>query len=263
MEAKHMKTVIFCGGRGMRLHEETEFRPKPLIEIGRQPILWHIMKIYAHYGYQDFILCLGYKGDMIKRYFLDYELVQNDFTIELGTNSPRFHSSHQEEGWRITLVNTGIEAYTGARLKRVQKYIDTDLFMITYADGVANINIQQLVDFHHRHGKVGTITAVRPLSRFGELELGKNSMVEAFKEKAPVEGGYINGGFFVFDHRIFDYVKDDDTCMLEYEPLVKLAKDEQLAAYIHRGYWHCMDTYRDWEELNREWAKSNPDWKIW
>lgn len=263
MEAKHMKTVIFCGGKGMRLHEETEFRPKPLIEIGGWPILWHVMRIYAHYGYRDFVLCLGYKGDMIKRYFLDYEAMQNDFTLELGTNNLQFHSLHQERGWQVTLANTGMEANTGTRLKRVQKYVDTDLFMVTYADGVANINIQQLVDFHRSHGKIGTITAVRPLSRFGELELRKDNIVETFREKAPVEGGYINGGFFVFDHRIFNYVKDDDACILEHEPLVRLAGDGQLAAYIHQEYWHCMDTYRDWETLNEEWAKSNPGWKIW
>lgn len=262
METKNMKTVIFCGGKGMRLHEETEFRPKPLIEIGRRPILWHIMRIYAHYGYQDFILCLGYKGDMIKRYFLDYEAMHSDFTLELGTNNLQFHSSHQEKGWRVTLTDTGIEANTGTRLKRIQKYIDSELFMVTYADGVANINIQQLVDFHRSHNKIGTITAVRPLSRFGELEI-VNNVVEAFREKAPVEGGYINGGFFVFDHRIFDYVEDDDACILEHETLANLARDDQLAAYIHHDYWHCMDTYRDWEALNEEWAKSNPGWKIW
>ncbi len=263
MEAKSTKVMILCGGRGMRLHEATDYKPKPLIEIGEKPILWHIMKIYAYYGYQNFVLCLGYKGEMIRRYFLDYQVINSDFTIRLGDDKPEVHSLCQEQEWKITLAETGLNAMTGARIKRIEKYVDSDLFMLTYGDAVANLNIKRLVDFHHTHNKIGTVTAVRPLSRFGELELGRDNTVKEFREKAVIHGDYVNGGFFVFDRRLFDYVVDDDNCSFEREPLERLAKDGQLAAYIHNGYWQCMDTYRDWQVLNQHWENGNPPWKVW
>jgi len=264
MANRNIKVVILCGGRGVRFREETEHRPKPLIEVGNKPILWHIMKIYAFYGYHDFVLCLGYKGEMIKKYFLDYELMNTDFTIQLGNRSrAHFHSVPEEKEWKVTLAETGLNAMTGARIKRIEKYIDSDLFMLTYGDAVANLNINQLVDFHRRHNRIGTITAVRPLSRFGELQVGTDSVVKEFREKAVIQGDYINGGFFVFDRRIFNYVNDDDNCTFEREPLERLARDGQLAAYIHNGYWQCMDTYRDWEVLSNDWESGHPPWKVW
>ena len=264
METERTKVVILCGGRGVRFHEATEYRPKPLIEIGEKAMLWHIMKIYAHYGYQDFILCLGYKGEMIKKYFLDYQLMNSDFTIQLGDkNKTELHSLSQEQDWKITMAETGLNAMTGARIKRIEKYIDSDLFMLTYGDAVADINIERLVDFHRAHNRIGTITAVRPLSRFGELQAGSDHIVKEFREKAVIHGDRVNGGFFVFDRRIFDYVVDDDSCTLEREPLERLAEDGQLAAYTHDGYWQCMDTYRDWQVLSQDWDGGNPGWKVW
>ena len=259
-----MKVVILCGGRGVRFQEATEHRPKPLVEIGGKPILWHIMKIYAHYGHCDFILCLGYKGEMIKKHFLDYELINNDFTIELNNRSNiKLHSFSQEQNWKITLAETGLNALTGARIKRIEKYVDSDLFMLTYGDAVANLDIEKLIHFHKAHSCIGTITAVNPLSRFGQLAIGKHGKVNKFKEKGEIEGNYINGGFFVFDHRVFKYVNDDDGCAFEQEPLEKLVGDGQLAAYFHDDYWQCMDTYRDWQILEQEWSKRNPPWRIW
>jgi len=264
VETKNVKVVILCGGRGVRFHEQTEQKPKPLIEIGGKPILWHIMKTYAYYGYKDFVLCLGYKSELIKKYFCDYQLASSDFTLHLGNeNRIEVHTSHQEQGWTVTLAETGVEAMTGARIKRIEKYIDTELFMLTYGDAVARLNIKNLVDFHRAHGKTGTVTAVYPPSRFGELRLVEGNVVKEFKEKAPIRGDYINGGFFVFDHRIFNYVNDDDKCVFEREPLELLAKDRQLAAYAHDGYWQCMDTYRDWQLLNEDWEGGHPSWKVW
>lgn len=264
MEAKNTKVVILCGGRGVRFHEATDLRPKPLVEIGDKPILWHIMKIYAHYGYKSFVLCLGYKGDMIRSYFLNYELMNCDFTIQFSDKiKTEVHSLCREQGWEVTLAETGLNAMTGARIKRIAKYIDSDLFMLTYGDAVANLNIENLVEFHRAHNKIGTITAVRPQSRFGEIRVGKDSIVRQFREKAPIQGDYVNGGFFVFDHRLFNYLTDDDSCTFEREPLEQLAKDGQLAAYAHHSYWQCMDTYRDWQVLTQDWESGNPPWKIW
>lgn len=264
METKNIKVIILCGGRGARFREATEYRPKPLIEIGEKAILWHIMKIYAHHGYQDFTLCLGYKGEMIKKYFLDYQLMNSDFTIKLGDkNKAELHSLSQEQDWKITMAETGLNTMTGARIKRIEKYIDSDLFMLTYGDAVADINIERLVDFHLAHNRIGTITAVRPLSRFGELRAGSDHIVKEFREKAVIHGNRVNGGFFVFDRRLFNYVTDDDNCVFEREPLERLAEDGQLAAYAHDGYWQCMDTYRDWQVLNQDWDGGNPAWKLW
>jgi glucose-1-phosphate cytidylyltransferase len=210
-----MKIVILCGGLGTRLREETEFRPKPMVEIGGKPILWHIMKIYAHYGFKDFILCLGYKGEMIKEYFYNYEVLTNDFTIELGNyKNVEIHSNQTEKGWRITLADTGDKALKGARLKRVEKYIGDDQFMMTYGDGVANIDINSLLAFHQGHGKIGTVTGINPVTRFGELKV-KGNQVESFFEKPESSSEFISGGFFVFNREIFNYLSTDDNCDLE------------------------------------------------
>ncbi len=259
-----MKVVILCGGLGTRLREETEFRPKPMVHIGTRPILWHIMKIFAHFGHTDFILALGYKSEMIKEYFLHYEMMNNDVTIELGNpDALCLHNSHEEIGWRITLANTGDKTLKGARLKRLEKYIEDDTFMVTYGDGVANIDISALVDFHRSHGKIATVTGVNPAARFGELKVNED-VVESFHEKPKNnEGGYINGGFFVFDRKILDYLNDHPDCDLEYGPLEQVASDRQLMVYKHKGFWSCMDTIRDMEYLNGLWKSGNAVWKVW
>jgi len=258
-----MEVVILCGGRGTRLKEETEYLPKPMVEIGGKPILWHIMKIYAHYGFNDFIICLGYKGNMIKQYFLNYEAMNNDFTVLLGKHSDvEFHSNHSENEWNVTLTDTGEEAQTGARIKKIEKYIDEDLFMLTYGDGVANINIQELVKYHKSHGKIGTMTGVHPSSRFGELVVKDNKIV-VFNEKPQVTEGLINGGFFVFNKKFFEYLKVDDNCSLEREPLENLSVDGELMVFPYDGFWQCVDTYRELELLNNLWKSPNPPWKVW
>ena len=258
-----MKVIILCGGKGTRLREETEFRPKPMVEIGGRPIIWHIMKIYAFYGFTDFILCIGYKGEMIKEYFLNYEAMNNDFTIKLGRrNQIEFHSNHSEKNWSITIADTGEEAMTGARIKRVEKYIDSDEFMLTYGDGLANVNIKKLIEFHHAQGKTGTVTGVRPSSRFGEI-IYENDQVIKFSEKPYSSDGYISGGFFVFKRNFLNYLSLDDNCILEKEPLEKLSKERDLSMYIHSGFWHCMDTYRDYLFLKELWQKNKAPWKIW
>ncbi len=258
-----MKVVILCGGLGTRLREETEFRPKPMVSIGSKPILWHIMKAYAHYGYMDFILALGYKGEMIKEYFYNYEVLNNDFTIELGNKEGiKVHSNNPEKEWRVTLADTGNKALKGARLKRVEKYIDDDQFMLTYGDGIANVDIEDLLGFHKRHGKLATITAINPASRFGELKI-KGNQVESFSEKPKNGNGLINGGFFVFNKGIFNYLSEEENCDLEIGPLEKITAEGQLMVYKHGGSWACMDTIRDMEYLNKLWNENKAFWKIW
>ncbi|MBI5787778.1 MAG: glucose-1-phosphate cytidylyltransferase [Candidatus Schekmanbacteria bacterium] len=258
-----MPVVILCGGRGTRLREETDFRPKPMIEIGSKPLLWHIMKIYAHYGYSDFVLCLGYKGEMIKDYFLNYEVLQSDFTIELGNrHNIRLHTPPHEHGWKITLAHTGLNAMTGARVKLIERYITSDLFMLTYGDGLANVDLTKLLEFHRSHGKIGTVTGVYPPSRFGELDINGNQVIK-FSEKAPIFGGRINGGYFVFDRRIFSYITTDDNCIFEREPLTQLAADGELMIFTHDGFWQCMDTLRDMELLCQHWESGKAEWKLW
>lgn len=258
-----MKVVILCGGLGTRLREETVYRPKPMVEIWGKPILWHIMKIYAHYGFKDFILCLGYKGEMIKEYFYNYEILNNDFTIELGNHKNiEIHSSHGEKGWRVTLADTGDKALKGARLKRIEKYVDSNQFMVTYGDGVADINIKDLLNFHQSHGKLATLTGVHPLSRFGELEV-KGKQVLQFTEKPQSDKGLINGGFFVFNRQIFNYLEDRDDCDLEYGALEKLASEGQLMVYEHHKFWYCMDNLRDLDYLNKLCAQGKPPWMVW
>jgi len=258
-----MKVVILCGGLGTRLREETEYKPKPMVDIGDRPILWHIMKIYDTYNYDNFILCLGYKGEIIKNYFYNYEMLNNDFTIELGSyRNITAHNEHKEKGWKITLADTGLLALKGSRIKKIEKYIDSDLFMVTYGDGVANIDINKLVSFHKSHNRIGTVTGVRPLSRFGELVVS-NNRVHSLIEKPQYSQGLINGGFFVFNKNIFKYLTEDDNCDFEIGPLEKLAKDGELMVYEHEGEWICMDTYRDMIYLNKLWDNKKAFWKSW
>lgn len=260
---KMPKVVILCGGRGTRLQEETGVRPKPLIEIGGRPILWHIMKLYAGHGFRDFVLCLGYKGEQIKEYFLNYEAMNNDFTVCLGKkNAVRFHTGHQEDGWTVTLVDTGLETMTGSRLKRAGRYVDTDTFMLTYGDGVADLDIGRLFAFHRRQKKIGTVTGVHPSSRFGELII-KGDRVCAFSEKPQTTQGFVNGGFFVFARKFFDYLGAGDDVYLERQPLETLAAEGQLGVFKHEGFWQCMDTRRELDLLQRLWQEKKAPWKIW
>ena len=256
----NMKVVILCGGLGTRLKEETEYRPKPMVRIGSKPILWHIMKRYSRYGFKDFILCLGYKGEMIKEYFYNYEILNNDFTLELGQhNSIEIHDSHDEIGWRVTLADTGEWTLKGARLKKIEKYVGSNLFMVTYGDGVADIDINDLVEFHKKHGKIATLTGVMPPSRFGTLSVDGDNVVE-FSEKPQTTEGLINGGFFVFSKKLFDYLDTDDSCDLEIGVLDKLAEEGELMVYKHPGNWVCMDTVRDMEYLNGLWTSGEAFW---
>lgn len=257
--SENVKVVILCGGLGTRMKEETEYRPKPMVGIDGKPILWHIMKIYSYYGFKDFVLCLGYKGEMIKEYFYNYEILNNDFTIELGKRKIEVHNLHGEVGWKITLVDTGINALKGARLKKIEKYIDNDVFMVTYGDGVANINICDLLEYHKNHGKIATLTGVKPPSRFGTLSIEDNK-IKSFIEKPQAIEGLINGGFFVFNKKIFNYLTDDDSCDLEIGTLDRLAEEGELMVYKHLDDWMCMDTVRDMEYLNKLWASGKAFW---
>jgi glucose-1-phosphate cytidylyltransferase len=260
---KNIPVIILAGGFGTRLREQTEFIPKPMVSIGTRPILWHIMKIYSHYGYKRFIICLGYKGEIIKEYFLHYSIRNSDFTINLGNREDiRIHNLHSEDDWEITLADTGLKAMTGARIKRIEKYIETNYFLLTYGDGVANIDIKKLVEFHASHGRVATVTGVKPPSRFGELVTEGNRVIE-FGEKPQVGSGLINGGFFIFNRGVFSYLSEDDQCMLEREPLERLTKDEQLMVYQHTDFWQCMDTLRDMNLLNEYWESGKAPWKVW
>ncbi len=244
------------------LREETEFRPKPMVEIGGRPILWHIMKIYARHGFHDFVLCLGYRGNMIKEYFLNYEAMNNDFTICLGRkHSICYNNDHGEQDFNVTLANTGLETMTGGRIAAVRPYIDDDTFLVTYGDGLADINVRRLLEFHQAHGRVATVTSVRPFSRFGVLNIGDRDRVESFAEK-PQADGWVSAGFFVFHRRIFDYL-DDPACVLEREPMERLAAEGQLMTYRHTGFFHAMDTYREYKALNEMWANGKAPWKVW
>jgi glucose-1-phosphate cytidylyltransferase len=260
---KNIPVVILAGGLGTRLKEETEFRPKPMVEIGNKPILWHIMKIYAYYGFKEFIICLGYKGEMIKEYFLNYAAMNNDFTVNLNDKrNIKYHTDHLENDWKVTLVNTGEGSQTGARVKKIENYINEDTFMLTYGDGVANVDIRKLVDFHLSQGRIGTITAVHPSSRFGELII-EGKRAKEFNEKSQTTEGFINGGFFVFNKSFLNYLSSDPMCILEKKPLEKLAQEEQLAVYKHEGFWQCMDTQRELNLLNTLWKNYEAAWKVW
>ena len=258
-----MQTIILAGGLGTRISEESHLRPKPMIEIGGQPILWHIMKIYSHYGYNDFIICLGYKGHMIKEYFADYYLHTSDITFDFRHNNEMIIHNNVAEPWKVTLVDTGLHTQTGGRLARVKDYIAGEPFMLTYGDGVSDVNIEQLVQFHKSHGKLATMTAIQPGGRFGVLDIAEDNTITSFREKAKEDGGWINGGFMVLEPEVFDYVTADEDCVFEQAPLRQLSSDEQLAAYKHDGFWQCMDTQRDKTVLEGLWKSSDVPWKVW
>jgi glucose-1-phosphate cytidylyltransferase len=255
--------VILAGGMGTRLREETERVPKPLVEIGTQPILWHIMKLYGHYGHRRFIICLGYKAEDIKQYFLNYRAYLGDFTIDLSDGrTPQFHDDHGTEPWTVTCVDTGLLTGTGGRLSRVRDHIQADTFMFTYGDGIGEVDLGALLRFHQSHDRIGTVTGVHPTSRYGEMRVSGAEVVD-FNEKPTRPDGFVSGGFFVFDRGILDYVTDDEGLFFESEPLQKLARDNQLAVFEHEGFWLGMDTYRDFKLLNDEWASGSAPWKVW
>lgn len=257
-----MKAVILCGGKGTRLREETEFKPKPLVEIGGMPILWHIMKIYSHYGVKDFILCLGYKGHLIKRFFLDMDIYNRDITINTRTKEIEYNDKDIYDDWNITFAETGGDTGTGARVKQIKRYIDEDDFFLTYGDGVADVDINHLYKFHRKHGKIGTVTAVRPMTRFGVLSI-TNGLVVDFAKRDIMHGNRIDGGFFVFKKGIFDYLTDEKDLMLEDKPLKQLAKDNQFVAYRYDGFWQCMDIPQHVDMLNEIWNRNEASWKKW
>jgi glucose-1-phosphate cytidylyltransferase len=259
-----MKTVILCGGRGTRIRDVTADLPKPMINIGNLPILWHIMKGYAQWGYSDFILCLGYQSTVIRDFFLNYRMRISDVAITLGKHAElECLTNHDEEDWRVTLVETGLNSMTGARVWRIRKYLEGEKsFMLTYGDGVGNVNIRALVEFHRAHGKAVTVTGVRPPGRFGELII-HNERVVGFNEKPQVSEGHISGGFFVCDQRLFDYLDDRESLVLEEEPMQRLVADGELMVFRHDGFWHPMDTYRDYQLLNKLWDEGKALWKVW
>ncbi len=257
-----MKAVLLAGGLGTRMREETEYRPKPMVEVGGRPVLWHIMKVLGLQNVQDFVVCTGYKGDVIKNYFLNYLAMNQDFTVKLGDNTDiQYHGDHDEQDWSVTVADTGATTMTGGRIKRVQKYVGDGPFLATYGDGIADIDVAALLAFHKAHGKIATVTTMKPTSRFGVLDLDTDGSVKEFKEKPQVEG-WINIGFFIFEPAIFDYLADDST-VLEQEPLHRLAADGQIAAFEHTGFWQPMDTFRESQMLNELWDSGDAPWKTW
>lgn len=262
---QRIPVVILCGGKGTRLKEETEFRPKPMIMVGDRPMIWHIMKIYAQYGFTDFMLCLGYKGEMLREYFLNYDCKYSDLLLEFGNKRiTKLQKGDDEDNWRIWLIDTGQETMTGGRLKYMAPYLDQlgcDTFLATYGDGVANVNIAKLVDYHHSYGKLATITAVRPASRFGELVI-RDNLASNFQEKPQTTESWISGGFFVLNRKVLNLIEGEDT-VFESKPLVTLSKMGELAVYQHDGFWQCMDSYRELELLNQLYASGRALWKVW
>ena len=260
-----MKTVILCGGRGTRIRDVSSDVPKPMIPIGGRPILWHIMKGYAAAGHVNFILCTGYKSEIIKEFFLDYEAFTNDFTITLGAKkSIEYHKHHEELEWRVTLVDTGLDTMTGSRVSQIRQHIgDDESFMLTYGDGVSDVDINSLIAFHEGHKKVATVTGVRPPGRFGEIDATNNGNVREFNEKPQAKGGRVSGGFFVFRREIFDYLDDRRELVLEEEPMRTLVDDNQLMLFEHNGFWQCMDTFRDYRLLDDLWVREAAPWKVW
>jgi glucose-1-phosphate cytidylyltransferase len=258
-----MKVIVLCGGMGTRLREETEYRPKPMVEVGGRPILWHIMKYYSHFGFREFVLCLGYRGRVIKEYFLNYEAMNNDFSICLGrTNQIQFHNEHREQGFHVTLAETGLETMTGGRIKRAAKYLgDDDTFLMTYGDGLANVDLHSLLEFHKSHGKIATVTSVNPPVRYGILGMNADGGVNDFFEK-PISRDWISAGFFVFNRKVLDYIADDQT-VFENGPLEQLTAEGQLMAYRHKGFFYAMDTYREYVHLNEMWKAGDAPWKVW
>jgi glucose-1-phosphate cytidylyltransferase len=256
-----MKVVILAGGLGTRLSEETATRPKPMAEIGEKPILWHIMKIYSHYGFNDFVICTGYKGYQIKEYFHNYWLHNADVTFDMRTHDMEIRQDTNEP-WRVTVVDTGPDTLTGGRVKRIKPYVEDETFLLTYGDGVGDIDVAKLVETHKSRGKEATLTAVQPLGRFGALELGQDDSIECFREKPLGDGDWINGGFFVMEPSVFDRIAGDET-ILEREPLESLAADGELSAYLHHGFWQPMDTLRDKRHLEELWDAGKAPWKVW
>jgi len=256
-----MKVVILAGGFGTRISEESHLRPKPMIEIGEMPILWHVMKFYSSFGYNDFVICAGYKQSVIKEWFADYYTNHSDITFDFTKKEKIVVHTTATEPWRVTVVDTGVGTMTGGRIKRVARYIGDEPFFLTYGDGVSNVDIAKEVEFHQAHGKLATMTAVHPDARFGVLELDKNQVI-AFREKNEADAGWINGGFMILDPKVIDYI-EDDTTVFEREPLEALANEGQLVAFKHRGFWQCMDTMRDKEKLEKLWASKRAPWKRW
>ena len=259
-----MKTVILCGGQGTRIRDVTDAVPKPMINIGPYPILWHIMSYYASFGHKDFTLCLGYKSSVIKDFFLNLRAHTSDLTIDFERDSHEFHSSLSKIDWRVTLAETGLNTMTGGRVKKVQTYVENDEnFMLTYGDGVGDVDIKRLIEFHNSHGKILTVTGVRPPGRFGELQANQEGLVQEFNEKPQSSGGRISGGYFVCSRKIFDYISDDDSCVFEQEPVRALVKSRQMMVFEHNGFWQPMDTYRDYSLLNDMFSKSSAPWVRW
>ena len=256
-----MKVVLLAGGFGTRISEESHLRPKPMIEIGEKPILWHIMKYYSQFGFHEFVICLGYKQYVVKEFFADYFLHTSDVTFDLANNKMEVHNNYSEP-WKVTLVDTGLNTMTGGRVKRIRPYVEGETFMLTYGDGVADVDLNALAEFHKNHGKIATLTSVNMGQRFGVLDLDDNGQIQSFREKNDDDGAMINGGFMVFEPGIFDYLQDDTT-VLEKAHLENLAKDGQLMAYRHSGFWKCMDTQRDKQQLEAMWQSGNAPWKIW
>lgn len=257
-----MKVVILAGGMGTRISEESHLRPKPMVEIGEKPIIWHIMKIYSSFGYNDFIICCGYKGNIIKEYFMNYYMHQSDVTIDLANNTTKIHQNSSEP-WKVTIVNTGLHTATAGRIKMIQKYVKEEPFMMTYGDGVADVDINALEEYHNAHGKIATITATRPAGRFGAIQVNdEGNKVNSFKEKAKQDQAWVNAGFAVFNKDIFNYLGDGSQ-MLEMEPYERLAQDGEMVAYKHNGFWSPMDTMRDKYYLEGQWQTGNAPWKIW
>lgn len=257
-----MKVLILAGGLGTRLSEETEVKPKPMVEIGGKPILWHILKIYSHFGFNDFIILTGYKSHIIKDYFINYYHRYSDITVNMLDNSVEIHKTRNEP-WKVTMLYTGKDTMTGGRIKKAQNYINNEPFLLTYGDGVADININKLIDFHKKSGKVATITAIQPTGRFGVLNIDNNDNILSFTEKPTNNNAWVNGGFFVLEPEVFKYIDNNDSTIFECEPLEKLAQDGQLGAYKHRGFWKSMDTLRDKNELTKMWLSKNAPWAVW
>lgn len=257
-----MKAVILAGGYGTRISEESHLKPKPMIEIGEKPILWHIMKIYSYYGFNDFIICLGYKGYCIKEYFANYFMHESDVTYDFTKTNKKIIHNNTAEPWKVTLVNTGMNTMTGGRVKRIKPYIGNEPFLLTYGDGVADINISELVKYHRVHGKLATVTTTQPTGRFGAISLSENNQVQSFMEKPKGDGSWINAGFFVMEPEVFDYIEGDDT-VLEKEPLENLSRRGQLMAYQHKSFWQPMDTLRDKKLLEDLWQSGRSPWNVW
>jgi len=258
-----MKVIILCGGTGTRLKEETEFRPKPMVYIGSKPILWHIMKLYSHYGFNDFILALGYKADFIKNYFLNQKALNNDFTLDMNSDETVFYNNKKNEGenFKITFVDTGLETLIGERILKCEKYVpkEDDDFMVTYGDGVANIDIKNLVEFHRKKGKIGTLTGVHPRSKFGLVRISRSALVEKFIEK-PVLSDWVSGGFMIFKRQFMEFLRPHE---MEHPAMKRLAKKNELVLYRHEGFWYAVDTFKELQDLNKIWAAGNPPWKVW